>query len=348
MDLLDKPLDQIVKDRRLEAQKQKKQQQKQEKPKKQQQAASTKKPASQQQKPASSQQKRGGASQNARGSRAGGAPRGGNAGANQRGGNDSRAPRGANSNGKRGRAGPGAGPIRREHAGARAEPYPARSTPSNRAEGAWSHDKFDQSTGGSKAAERVALEKTPLSVRRLGEPDQVGKVNFSNVKPDILSDELRELFNNYGAVQEISLRYDRAGRSTGEGFVRFATSDIARKCVADLDQAEVEGQAITLKLVTPAPLSAAAKPKLRMDQERSANRSRSGAVRGNAAGAAGSRASAPGGRGPAGRSNKVEPTFVVRLEEPRSGRSSRGGAGAAGGRGGDQRGSRRGSRGSRQ
>jgi THO complex subunit 4 len=190
-------------------------------------------------------------------------------------------------------------------------------------------------------------------VRRLGEPDQVGKVEFSNVKQDILSDELRELFNNYGAVQEISLRYDRAGRSTGEGFVRFATMDIARKCVADLDQAEVEGQAIKLKVISSAPLQRTRQSKLRMDEERPAPQAAGGHSRTKQQQGRGSNVTPKSANGAnraqatkGNRAGKHEPSFVVRLdgftgaaEGPGARKSD-----SRRGRGGRQTGGRRGGR----
>ncbi len=44
-----------------------------------------------------------------------------------------------------------------------------------------------------------------------------------------LSEHLREYFSNYGAVESVTVKYDKSGRSKGFGFVLFEDLDSTDK-----------------------------------------------------------------------------------------------------------------------
>lgn len=70
----------------------------------------------------------------------------------------------------------------------------------------------------------------------------------SGLNYSMSSDELNEIFAQYGSVVSAKVVEDRAtGRSRGFGFVEMAVDDEARQAISALDQAEVKGRKINVK-----------------------------------------------------------------------------------------------------
>lgn len=70
----------------------------------------------------------------------------------------------------------------------------------------------------------------------------VGNLNF-----DANEDQVRELFGNYGDVQEVKIVMDRfSGRSRGFAFVRMATTDDAGKAKEALNGQPFQGKALVI------------------------------------------------------------------------------------------------------
>lgn len=70
----------------------------------------------------------------------------------------------------------------------------------------------------------------------------------SGLNYSMSSDELNEIFAQYGSVVSAKVVEDRAtGRSRGFGFVEMAVDDEARNAISALDQAEVKGRKINVK-----------------------------------------------------------------------------------------------------
>lgn len=72
---------------------------------------------------------------------------------------------------------------------------------------------------------------------------------------DQLADEFsfQDLFNRIGPVSNLSLVYDRAGRSEGVAYVTYNRANDARTAIAEFDGANAKGQPIRLTLVASGP-----------------------------------------------------------------------------------------------
>ncbi|KAL8828494.1 MAG: hypothetical protein Q9191_002552, partial [Dirinaria sp. TL-2023a] len=70
---------------------------------------------------------------------------------------------------------------------------------------------------------------------------------FSPINPS------KELFNRIGPVQTLSIRFDRAGRSSGTAFVTYESLADARQAVRSFDGANANGQPIRLTLMPSGP-----------------------------------------------------------------------------------------------
>jgi len=96
------------------------------------------------------------------------------------------------------------------------------------------------------------------------EPSQTvneNKLYLGNLPFSMLEDDIRTLCAEFGEIKEIKLITDYAtGRSKGFAFVEFATKEAADAAIAALDQKEIDGRAIFVKV---------AKPKAPRDDNRS-------------------------------------------------------------------------------
>jgi RNA recognition motif-containing protein len=70
----------------------------------------------------------------------------------------------------------------------------------------------------------------------------------SGLNYSLSSEELTEIFSQYGAVASAKVVMDRAtGRSRGFGFVEMSNDEEGRNSISALDQAEVKGRKINVK-----------------------------------------------------------------------------------------------------
>jgi RNA recognition motif-containing protein len=70
----------------------------------------------------------------------------------------------------------------------------------------------------------------------------VGSLSFK-----IEESQLQEIFEAYGEVSSVKIIIDKiSGRSKGFGFVEMPNEDEAKKAIAELNNAEVEGRAIVV------------------------------------------------------------------------------------------------------
>jgi len=64
----------------------------------------------------------------------------------------------------------------------------------------------------------------------------------------LTSDDLREVFAEFGSITEANVVYDReTGRSRGFGFVAFSEEASASDAIKAMDQAEIGGRTINVK-----------------------------------------------------------------------------------------------------
>jgi len=75
----------------------------------------------------------------------------------------------------------------------------------------------------------------------------VGNLNFRSTE-----DEIRDLFGEYGQVDDVALITDRdTGRPRGFGFVEMPDDDTARKAIEEMNGKEVAGRALTVNEARP-------------------------------------------------------------------------------------------------
>ena len=75
----------------------------------------------------------------------------------------------------------------------------------------------------------------------------VGNLNFRSTE-----DEIRDLFGQYGQVDDVALITDRdTGRPRGFGFVEMPEDDGARRAIEELNGKELAGRALTVNEARP-------------------------------------------------------------------------------------------------
>lgn len=77
-------------------------------------------------------------------------------------------------------------------------------------------------------------------------------IYISNLSYNIESNDLLELFQEYGEVTSAKVITDReSGRSRGFGFVEMASDEAGEKAISELDQAEYDGKVINVAVARP-------------------------------------------------------------------------------------------------
>jgi cold-inducible RNA-binding protein len=75
----------------------------------------------------------------------------------------------------------------------------------------------------------------------------VGNLNFKTTE-----DELRKLFEPFGAVDRVTILTDRdTGRSRGFAFVEMANAEEGDKAIAGLNGAQLEGRTLNINEARP-------------------------------------------------------------------------------------------------
>lgn len=86
------------------------------------------------------------------------------------------------------------------------------------------------------------------------QPSQVNnnKLYFGNLPFSMSEEDLSNLVADFGEVVDVKLITDfNTGRSKGFGFVEFADEDAAKAAVEALNETEVDGRAIFVKVARP-------------------------------------------------------------------------------------------------
>jgi RNA recognition motif-containing protein len=77
-------------------------------------------------------------------------------------------------------------------------------------------------------------------------------IYVSNLSFNVQDEDLKEFFAPYGEVSSAKIINDReTGKSRGFGFVELADDEAAKKAIAELDGATVEGRAIKVMEAKP-------------------------------------------------------------------------------------------------
>jgi len=111
----------------------------------------------------------------------------------------------------------------------------------------WVHDKFDNDTGNRPARSQRRYSPEP----RYEAPSS--KLRVENLHYDLTKDDLEDLFEQIGPVEDLHLTYDRAGRSDGVAFVTYQSAKDAKAAIREFDGANAKGQPIRLVLLPSGP-----------------------------------------------------------------------------------------------
>ncbi|NBB88315.1 MAG: RNA-binding protein [Bacteroidetes bacterium] len=77
-------------------------------------------------------------------------------------------------------------------------------------------------------------------------------IYVGNLQYGLNEDELKSVFEEYGAVESAKIISDReTGRSKGFGFVEMSDDSAAQEAINDLDGAEVSGRAMRVSEARP-------------------------------------------------------------------------------------------------
>ncbi|KAF0704785.1 hypothetical protein AaE_014768 [Aphanomyces astaci] len=143
--------------------------------------------------------------------------------------------------GRSGGGGGGGGPVRRNRANTgrgrrNAEPYSRKND-----------DDDDMGEGsGNKSGKRASI------LSRLGgrvNNEEAGhKIFVTNLKFDVLEDDLKELFGTVGKVSKAEIVYDKSGRSKGTARVWFVRRNDAEQAVKRYDGRLLDDQALKIVL----------------------------------------------------------------------------------------------------
>ena len=78
------------------------------------------------------------------------------------------------------------------------------------------------------------------------------KIFISNLSFRVSDDDLKTLFDEYGAVKSAKVITDKfSGRSRGFGFVEMDNDDEAKKAIEELNQADYDGKQILVSIAKP-------------------------------------------------------------------------------------------------
>ncbi|GFF50599.1 RNA binding domain protein [Aspergillus lentulus] len=112
----------------------------------------------------------------------------------------------------------------------------------------WVHDRYDD----DRDTRPARGSRRPRGDRYSPSPDRAPagtKIRVENLHYDITESDLEDLFSRIGPVSNLSLVYDRAGRSEGVAYVTYNRANDARTAIAEFDGANAKGQPIRLTLV---------------------------------------------------------------------------------------------------
>lgn len=74
----------------------------------------------------------------------------------------------------------------------------------------------------------------------------------ANVSFRLQSEDLKQLFQEYGEVESAKIVMDRdTGRSKGYGFVEMSDDEAAMQAISELNEVEVDGKIIVVKKANP-------------------------------------------------------------------------------------------------
>ncbi|KAK7551501.1 hypothetical protein JOL62DRAFT_294628 [Phyllosticta paracitricarpa] len=117
----------------------------------------------------------------------------------------------------------------------------------------WVHDRFEDDD--SRHPSRSRGHRSERLSRRSPDAERESgyKIRVENLHYELTEDDIYELFERIGPVENARLMYDRHDRSEGVAFVTYRSLADARVACREYDGANAHGQPIRLTLVPPGP-----------------------------------------------------------------------------------------------
>ncbi|KAL4991959.1 hypothetical protein BDW68DRAFT_173595 [Aspergillus falconensis] len=117
----------------------------------------------------------------------------------------------------------------------------------------WVHDKYedDRDTRPSRGGRRTHVDRYSPSPDRSASAGT--RLRIENLHYDITETDLEELFSRIGTISNVSLVYDRAGRSEGVAYVTYNRYSDAKTAIAEFDGANAKGQPIRISIASSGP-----------------------------------------------------------------------------------------------
>ncbi|KAL4903954.1 hypothetical protein BDW74DRAFT_155716 [Aspergillus multicolor] len=117
----------------------------------------------------------------------------------------------------------------------------------------WVHDKYedDRDSRPSRGGRRARVDRYSPSPNRGAFAGT--RLRIENLHYDITETDLEELFCRIGSISNVSLVYDRAGRSEGVAYVTYNRHSDARAAIEEFDGANAKGQPIRISITSSGP-----------------------------------------------------------------------------------------------
>jgi len=103
----------------------------------------------------------------------------------------------------------------------------------------WEHDLYQEEE--EEEEQQFVEEQGPVRAIQTGT-----KVAIDNLEYSVSEDNLKEIFEAVGQLKNVTIHYDKSGRSEGTGEITFVRREDAQTAIRKYNRVEVDGKAIRL------------------------------------------------------------------------------------------------------